>query len=122
MDNIGVNAQRLARAESSMVAMLERVNKETAAVEKAVQDLQQAQMDMSSANKNGAQSPISKLRQGGIPKQAALAGLLLFSFRSIADSLAAMGDAGSGGGGGDMTAALIQGAIALACGVYLILF
>jgi hypothetical protein len=113
MDNIDVNAQRLARAESSMVTMLKRVNQETAAVEKAVQDLQQAQMDMS--NKN-AQSPISKLRQGGIPKQAALAGLLLFSFRSIADSIAAMG------GSGDITAALIQGAIALACGVYLILF
>ena len=115
MDNIDVNAQRLARAESSMVAMLERVNQETAAVEKAVQDLQQAQMD--TTNNAG---PAAKLRQGGLPKQAALVGLLLFSFRSIADSIAVMGD--SAGSGGDMTAALIQGAIALACGVYLIMF
>jgi hypothetical protein len=118
MDNIDVNAQRLARAESSMVTMLERVNKETAAVEKAVQDLQQAQMDMTKKSSD----PIVKLRQGGIPKQATLVGLLLFSFRSIADSIAdsiaAMGDST---GSGDMTAALIQGAIALACGVYLIL-
>jgi hypothetical protein len=115
MDNIDINAQRLARAESSMVTMLERVNKETAAVEKAVQDLQQAQMDMATKKSS---DPVVKLRQGGIPKQAALVGLLLFSFRSIADSIAAMGDST---GSGDMTAALIQGAIALACGVYLIL-
>ena len=88
-----------------MEAMLKRVNKETAEVEKAVEDLKKARDEMDS-------DFASKLRNGGIPKQAAFAGLLLFSFRSILDSLTALT-----GDGSTMTVALIQAAVAVVCAV-----
>ena len=85
-----------------MEVMLKRVNEETAEVEKAVSDLKAAQEQMDSGI-------LSKLRKGGIPKQAAFVGLLLFSVRSITDSITAMNDESY------MTVALIQGAVAIAC-------
>lgn len=77
-------------------------------MEEAVADLQQAQKDMDS-------DLVSRLRQGGLPKQMALVGLLLFSVRSITDSLGAATQPGL------LTGALIQGAIALACAAFLFL-
>jgi hypothetical protein len=101
-DSMGQEAVRLSQAEASMGAMLKRVNQETAVVEKAVQDLEAAQKQLD----NGV---ISKLRNGGIPKQAALAGFLLFSVRSLIDTIAALNDETLA------TAALLQGAIAIVC-------
>ena len=98
------DAKRLAQAEASMEAMLSRVNKETAEVEKAVEDLKQAQAQVE--NNFAAQ-----LRQGGLLKQGSLVGLLLFSVRSIVDSVASLSDESH------LAAALIQGAIAVVCAI-----
>ena len=104
--------ERLAMAEKSMQKQLSRVDKERAEVEKAVADLKKAQEDLDA-------DPLMKL-SGNMFKPAALAGVLLFSVRSVLDFLA------MSGGGIDseahLTAALIQGAIALVCAAYLIFF
>mmetsp|Transcript_16367 Transcript_16367/g.21419 ORF Transcript_16367/g.21419 Transcript_16367/m.21419 type:complete len:354 (+) Transcript_16367:110-1171(+) len=96
------NAERLARAEVSMAGMLNRVSKEAVEVEKAAQDLRNAQAEID-------KDFIVKLRKGGIPKQAALVGFLLFSVRSIGDTVAAFSDESL------LAGALLQGGIALAC-------
>ena len=101
VDAVSSEAERLANAEAAMASMLERVNSETAQVEKAVEDLKTAQAEMDN-------DPLVKLKQGGIPKQAALAGFLLFTFRSIGDTIAAFTDENL------LAGALVQGGIALA--------
>ena len=105
-------AQRLAAAEASMAKQLERVNKETKEVERAVEDLKRTQAEMDA-------DPLLRLTSGKNPlKPAALAGTLLFSVRSVLD-LIAMGGADSEA---HLTAALIQGGIALVCAIYLLVF
>ena len=98
--------ERLAMAEKSMQKQLSRVDKERAEVEKAVADLKKAKDDLDAE------------LSGNMFKPAALAGVLLFSVRSVLDFLA------MSGGGMDseahLTAALIQGAIALVCAAYLL--
>jgi len=103
------DAKRLAVAEKSMEAMLGKVNRETVEVERAVEDLKTAQAEME-------KDPLFKLRSGGIVKQGALVGFLLFSVRSIIDSVAAISDESH------LPAALLQGAIAMACAAYFFLF
>lgn len=93
---------RLEAAERSMQAMLNRVNQERSNVEQAVQDLQRAQEQETNVLLNLKQSPV---------KQGALIGFLLFTFRSLAESYAAL----SSGDPSEWTVALVQGAIALVC-------
>lgn len=102
VDNLEADAKRLSQAEKSMEAMLDRVNKETSEVAKAVEDLKAAQAEVDA-------DFLVKLKSGGIVKQSAFVGLVLFSLRSIFDTVASMGDPSH------MTPALIQGGIALAC-------
>ncbi|GAX26740.1 hypothetical protein FisN_2Hh311 [Fistulifera solaris] len=92
---------RLDAAERSMQTMLQRVNQERSNVEQAVQDLQRAQEQ--------EENVLLKLKQNPL-KQGALIGFLLFSFRSLTDSFAVLNDPSQ-----EWTAALVQGAIALAC-------
>ena len=104
--------ERLASAEKSMEKQLSRVDKERAEVEKAVAELKKVQSDLEA-------DPLSKLSSSAL-KPAALAGVLLFSVRSVLDAIAM-----SGGGidaDAHMTAALIQAGIALVCGIFLIFF
>jgi len=101
------NAARMEQAQASMGKMLDSVSKETAEVEKAVADLKKAQEAMEN-------DPLMKLISGDIAKQGAVVGALLFSIRSLAETVALVG----GGGASHATAALIQGAIALACIFY----
>ena len=116
MDNAAKEDQdtkeRLAQAEASMEKQLSRVNQERAEVERAVADLQRVKAEIDA-------DPILQL-SSNIFKPAALAGVLLFSVRSALDFVAMTG------GGIDaeahLTAALIQGALALVCGAYLIFF
>mmetsp|Transcript_9664 Transcript_9664/g.21761 ORF Transcript_9664/g.21761 Transcript_9664/m.21761 type:complete len:362 (-) Transcript_9664:81-1166(-) len=100
------NAERLATAEASMAAMLNRVSNEAAQVEKAAQDLRDAQAELD-------KDIIMRLRNGGLPKQLSFVGLLLFSLRSIADSLSAI----SSDDKSLLATALVQGGIALVCAV-----
>jgi hypothetical protein len=101
-----VEKARMAQAEDSMVKMISRVNKESAEVERAVEELKEAQKDMSS-------DPVMKLASGSILKQASLAGLILFTLRSGIDTVAMLG-----GDASHAFPALLQGAIALACAAY----
>lgn len=104
--------ERLASAEASLEKQLSRVDKERAEVEKAMAELQKVQADLDA-------DPISKLSSNAL-KPAALAGVLLFSGRSVLDFLAV-----SGGGidaESHMTAALVQAGIAVVCGIFLVFF
>ena len=94
-----------------MTTQLQKVAKETAEVEKALEDLKAAQEELDS-------NFMVKLKTGGLPKQAALAGFVLFSIRSILDSVTALntGDPSS------MSAALAQGVIALVCAAVFFFF
>lgn len=103
-------AARLDAAEQAVQTWLNRVKAEQGAVQQAVDDLSAAQKEI-----DGGGGAITKLRQGGLPKQMALVGLLLFSVRSIIDTVASLSDPSL------LTSALIQGGIALACAVYLFL-
>jgi hypothetical protein len=99
---------RLNQAEESMVKMIDRVNRESREVERAVDELKKAQANMS-------KDPLLMIANGGIVKQAALAGALLFTTRSVVDAVAMMS--------GDSThavSALVQGAIALVCVAFLL--
>jgi hypothetical protein len=96
------------QAEDSMVKMIGKVNRETAEVERAVEELRKAQDSMDS-------DPIMQMLTGGILKQSALAGTILFTLRSGADIIAMFG--------GDAThaaPALIQGALALARAAFVV--
>ena len=101
----------MAAAEQAVQTWLTRVRNEQAAVQQAVDDLAAAQKEMD----RGGGDIVTKLRQGGIPKQMALVGVVLFSIRSIVDTVGALTDPSL------FTTALIQGGIALACAVYLFL-
>lgn len=98
--------ERLAAAEGSVSRLLDKVKEETLEVEKAMQDLQKAQQDL-------LDDPLMKaadMRSGGIVKQAALAGTLLFSFRSIGELILLSGPNGADHG----VSAAIQAALAIA--------
>lgn len=91
-------------AEKSIVTLLKRVNAETSKVEQSVSDLKAANAELD-------KDFITKLKRGGLPKQGAFAGLVLFSVRSIVDSVSAV----SVGDESFLAAALVQGAIAVVC-------
>jgi hypothetical protein len=108
MNGMENDAKRLAAAEASMAAMLKKVNAETAQVNKAVEDLKAAQTE------DGSNFLLS-LKEGGILKQGALVGSLLFSLRAVGDALASMTDPTH------LTAALIQAGIAIVCAAVLLI-
>jgi hypothetical protein len=111
MDEESENARRLEQAQESMSKMLQKVNEETLEVEKAVLDLKAAQVKL-------AADPLVKLKAGGLVKQGALVGAVLFSVRATGEVLAMLGPNGEL----HTTPALIQGAIAIACAAYFFLF
>lgn len=98
------DSERLAQAEASMVAVLGKVSRETAEVEKAAEDLRKAKEEMD-------KDFLSRLRSGGLPKQASLVGLVLFAVRSIGDTVAAL----PGNEESRLAVALVEGGLALAC-------
>lgn len=97
---------RLATADKNMVKMLERVNKETAEVQRAVDELEEAQKGLSA-------DPVMQMAGGGLIKQAALAGAILFTARGGIDAVSMIG-----GDGSHAVPALVQGALALGCAGY----
>jgi uncharacterized protein YfcZ (UPF0381/DUF406 family) len=104
-DNLYADQFRLSQAEDSVISMLKRIDSESREVEKAVEDLRAAQAELD-------KDFLFKLKEGGVVKQSALVGFLLFSIRSIIESLAALGDESH------LAPALIQGGIAIVCAVY----
>jgi len=93
-------------AQGNMKRMLDKVNKETKAVEEAMEELKKAQ----AASEGGIEGQLSDLRSGGLVKQAALAGGLLFTLRSGVETIAFLA-----GDPSHVLPALVQGALAIAC-------
>lgn len=98
--------KRMDLAQGNMRKMLDKVNEETKSVEDAIEDLKRAQAE----SEGGIDSQLVDLKSGGLVKQAALTGALLFTFRSGVETIAfASGDVSHA------LPALIQGTIAIAC-------
>jgi hypothetical protein len=98
--------QRLALAEANMKATLAKVNCETRNVEEAIAELKRAQEE----SEGGLNGQLSSIKSGGLVKQAALAGALLFILRAAADTVGFLA--------GDQSfvfPALLQGALAIVC-------
>lgn len=98
--------KRMAVAEANMERLLSKVNAETKNVERAIEELKQAQEDA----QGGIDGKLSNLKTGGFSKQAALAGTMLFTLRSGIEVIASVG--------GDPThivPAIIQGGLAIVC-------
>jgi hypothetical protein len=93
-------------AQGNVKKMLTKVNAETKAVSDAIEDLKKAQLD----SEGGIDSQLVGLKSGGLVKQAALAGGLLFTLRSGAETIAFLA-----GDPSHALPALIQGALAIAC-------
>jgi hypothetical protein len=100
----------LQNAEKSIQTILKRVDTETLNLEQAVDDL-------NAANRQIENDFLWKLKRGGLPKQAALAGLLLLSVRSILESFAALSSVSAIESEAHLYAALIQGVVAMVCAV-----
>lgn len=99
------DVQRLQMAESNLRRLLSTVDRERKNVEDAKRDMERVNAQLEN-------DLLYKLKTGGIVKQSAFVGLLLFSVRSILDSISALqGDESALG------TALVQGAIALACAI-----
>ena len=78
---------RLAEAEGSISRLVDKVNKETLAVEEAIQGLERAKQEMNST----PLSKIAALKDAGIVKQSSFVLALLFSVRSLTDLVLVVG-------------------------------
>lgn len=103
---IDEDEQRMAAAEANMKKVLARVGSETRNVERAIEDLKRAQVEA----EGGLDGQLSDLKSRGVVKQAALAGTLLFALRSGVETIALVG-----GDPTHVTAALLQGGLAVLC-------
>jgi hypothetical protein len=110
---IDEDEQRLALAEQNMKKLLAKVNEETRNVQVAIDDLQRAQEEA----EGGFDSQLSSLKSGGLIKQAALAGAVLFTLRSGVDTIGFLG-----GDPSHALPAILQGALALVCIIALLFF
>ena len=102
--------QRISEAEASVSRLINKVAKETDSVQKAMEDLELAKNEAGSGG--GIENTALDLKQGGIVKQAALVGLLLFGSRAFTETILVVG---SPYGNEHFVPAVLQGAIALAC-------
>lgn len=99
--------------------MIQKVAKETEEVQKAMEELERAKSEASSGGGSKAiEDSALDLKKGGIVKQSALVGVLLFGSRAFTETILAIG---STNGGDHTMAALLQRAIALACVAYFFL-
>jgi hypothetical protein len=100
------DTQRLNMAEQSMKRMMEKVSAETKVVEEAIKDLEEAQASID----KDAVGQLVGLKSGGIVKQGALVGALLFSVRSFAEGVGFFA-----GDSSHLLPAVLQAAIAVVC-------
>lgn len=110
-DSLSDENKRLKEAEDSVEKLVAKVRKETLEVEDAVKNLQAVQAEL-------AKDPVMRaasLKSGGILKQSALVGSILFSFRSLGDILMLSGPDGSS----HLAPAIVQAVIAAICAAYL---
>lgn len=98
--------QRLNMAEKSMKKMLAKVSAETKVVEEAIKDLEEAQASID----KDAVGQLVGLKSGGLVKQGAIVGALLFSVRSFAEGIGFFA-----GDSSHLLPAILQAAIAVVC-------
>lgn len=105
--------ERLKQAEESKARLVERVREDNEEVQKAMKALEAAQAELSEDPLMG----VVNLKNGGIVKQAALVGTVLFSVRAFSDGLLVVT-----GNTSHAAAAGIQALIAAACAAYFFFF
>jgi hypothetical protein len=101
-------SKRLAEAEASVSRLINKVAKETDAVQQAVDELERVKRESA----NPVEESALDLKRGGIVKQVAFVGMALFGSRALTEALLV---ASSPYGTEHFTAAAIQGVIALVC-------
>jgi len=105
IERSATNEERIAIAEDNMRKVLDRVNDESKAVEGAIEDLKRAQEEAS------GDETLTDLRSGGIVKQAALVGTLLFTVRGLGETVAFT----TGMGESHLIPAIVQSVLAVVC-------
>jgi len=110
--------ERLSEAEASVSRLIKKVSDNTNEVERAMVDLEQARTDLMTKEGGGMGDAASDLKKGGLVKQAALVGGLLFGSRAFTEGILVFG--GGFAGEAHLVPAAVQLVIALACGAYLV--
>lgn len=119
LEYIKSEEQRLSEAEASVNRLIQKVARETEAVQEAMGDLERAKNEISEGGgASGIENTALDLKKGGIVKQAALVGGLLFGSRAFTETILVLGGSN---GDGHVVPALAQAAIALACAGYFFL-
>jgi len=111
---MAVDQDRMEAARISMSRIIGNVKNEEIEVQQAVAELQKAQSELN----NDPLMKLFNMKQGGVVKQGAFVGAMLFGFRSAIETVAMLGLDGES----HTTAALIQGALALSCALYFFVF
>mmetsp|Transcript_9696 Transcript_9696/g.16032 ORF Transcript_9696/g.16032 Transcript_9696/m.16032 type:complete len:417 (+) Transcript_9696:111-1361(+) len=115
LEYIESEKQRLSEAEESVSRLIQTVAARTNEVQEAMEELERARNEAGDGSGGGIEKTALDLKQGGLIKQAALVGGLLFGSRAFTETILVVG---SSNGGDHVVAAIAQAAIALVCAGY----
>lgn len=119
LEYIESEKQRISEAEESVTRLIQKVARETEQVQKAMEDLELAKNEASGNGGSGSiEDTAIDLKKGGIVKQAALVGGLLFGSRAFTETILVVG---SPYGDEHFVPAIVQAAIAVVCAAYFFL-
>ena len=116
LEYLELEKQRLSEAEESVTRLIQKVARETDEVQKAMEELDRAKNEASGGG--SFEDTAIDLKKGGIVKQAALVGGLLFGSRAFTETILVLG---SPYGDEHFVPAIVQAVIALACAAYFFL-
>mmetsp|Transcript_20772 Transcript_20772/g.42674 ORF Transcript_20772/g.42674 Transcript_20772/m.42674 type:complete len:456 (+) Transcript_20772:87-1454(+) len=117
LDYLESEKKRLAEAEESVSRLIQKVAKETDEVQKAMAELERVKNEAGTGN-GGLEDTALDLKKGGIVKQAALVGGLLFGSRAFTETILVLG---SPNGEEHVVGAIGQALFALVCAAYFFL-
>ena len=116
LEYIESEKQRISEAEESVTRLIQKVARETEQVQKAMEDLELAKNEASGNGGSGSiEDTAIDLKKGGIVKQAALVGGLLFGSRAFTETILVVG---SPYGDEHFVPAIVQAAITVVCAAY----
>ncbi|KAL9181502.1 hypothetical protein ACHAXT_010307 [Thalassiosira profunda] len=118
LEYLELEKQRISEAEESVSRLIQKVARETDAVQQAMEDLELAKNQASGEGSGSIEDTALDLKKGGIVKQASLVGLLLFGSRAVTETILVVS---SPYGEQHFVPAALQAAIALACAAYFFL-
>lgn len=119
LDYLYSRKQRISEAEESVTRLIRKVARETEEVQKAMEGLELAKNQASGDSGSGSiEDTALELKKGGVIKQAALVGSLLFGSRAITETILVLS---SPYGEEHFLSAIVQALIALACAAYFLL-